>query len=165
LNFGIHGHGDANFVQRNLVEQHLHVLDRIDRHAGLAHVAGHAGMVAVIAPVRGQVKGDRHALAAGGQRLAVESVGFFCCRKACVLADRPGAHSVHRGLRAAQEGLEARQRIGVRQAPRVLGGVQGLDDDAVRRDPVQGIDLPTGGGFRSGFGPGFEADRGEFGVV
>jgi hypothetical protein len=49
----------------------------VDRHAGLAHVARHARMVAVVAAVRGQVEGHRHALPAGGQRLAVEGVGFF----------------------------------------------------------------------------------------
>jgi hypothetical protein len=91
---------------------------RVDGHAGLAHVAGHARVVAVVAAVGGQVEGHRHALPAGGQRLAVEGVGFFGGGEAGVLADGPGAHRVHGGLRAADEGLETGQRVGVRQVLR-----------------------------------------------
>jgi DNA-binding GntR family transcriptional regulator len=106
----------THLVQRDAVEQDLHVLHAVDGHAGLAHVAGHARVVAVVAAVGGEVERHRHALPAGRQRLAVEGVGFFGGGKARVLADRPRAHRIHGGLRAAQEGLEAGQRVGVRQA-------------------------------------------------
>ena len=62
------------FSERDAVEEDLHVLDRVDGDAGLAHIAHDAGMVAVIAAVGGQIEGDRHALLPGRQRLAVEGV-------------------------------------------------------------------------------------------
>jgi hypothetical protein len=39
----VHRHRDADLVERDPVEQDLHVLDRIDRHARLADVAGDPG--------------------------------------------------------------------------------------------------------------------------
>lgn len=67
----IHRHRYRHCVERDAVEQDLHVLDAVDRHAGLANIALDAGMVAVIAAVGGEVEGDRHALLSCGQRLAV----------------------------------------------------------------------------------------------
>jgi hypothetical protein len=49
-------------VERDAVEEDLHVLDGVDRHAGLADVAGDARMVAVVAAVGGEVEGHREAL-------------------------------------------------------------------------------------------------------
>ena len=161
----IHGHGDAHLVQRDAVEQDLHVLHAVDGHAGLAHVAGHARVVGVVAAVRGQVERHAHALPAGGQRLAVEGVGFLRGGKARVLPDGPRAHRVHGGLRAAQEGLEARQRVGVRQARHVFSRVQGLDGDAVGGDPVERIHLATGRGFLRGLLPVGQGGGLEFGLV
>ena len=158
----VHGHGHAHLVERNLVEQDLHVLDRVDRHPGLAHVTGHARVVAVVATVGGQVKGDADALPAAGQRLAVERIGFLGGRKAGVLADGPGPHRVHAGLGAAQVGLKARQRVGVGQIGCVGRGVQRLDRDAVRGEPVQRDELAARCRLGRGLGPGLEAWNLEF---
>ncbi len=54
----VHGHRDRDLVQRNLVEQDFHVLDRINRHAGLAHIAGYTRVVGVVTAVGSQVKRD-----------------------------------------------------------------------------------------------------------
>ena len=160
----VHGHGHTHLVQRNLVEQNLHVLDRVDRHTGLAHVAGHARVVGVVAAVRGQIERHRHALPAGRQRLAVKRVGFFGGRKTGVLANGPGPHRVHGGLRAAQVGLKPRQGVGVGQVLRVLGGVQRLDRNAIGRDPVQRVDITAWRRFGGRFGPGLQAGRLKFRV-
>ena len=64
----VHRHRHRHLVQRDAVEQDLHVLDRVDGHAGLADVAGDARMVAVVAAVGRQVEGHRDALPAAGQR-------------------------------------------------------------------------------------------------
>ena len=42
----VHGHRHAHLVERDAVEQDLHVLDGIDRHAGLADIADDARMIA-----------------------------------------------------------------------------------------------------------------------
>jgi hypothetical protein len=150
----VHRHRHRHLVERDAVEQDLHVFDRVDRHAGLADVAGHARMVGVVAAVGGEVEGDRHALAAGGERLAVEGVGGLGGGEAGVLADGPRLDRIHGGLRAAQEGLEAGQRVGVREAFGVGPGVQRLDGQAFGGDPVEPAtprllrdrDLRTGSG-------------------
>ncbi len=141
------------------VEQDLHVLDRIDGDTGLAHVAGDARMVRVVAAVCGQVEGHRHALCAAGQRLAIEGVRLLCGGEPGVLADGPGPHGVHRRLRAAHEGFETGQRVGMRQPLQVGSGVQRLDGDAFGRDPVQRIELPARRGLRGRLGPGVECGR------
>jgi hypothetical protein len=148
-----------------LVEQDLHVLDRVDRHAGLADVAGHARMVGVVAAVGRQVEGDRHALAAGGERLAVEGVGRFGGGEAGVLADGPRLDRVHGGLRAAQEGLEAGQRVGVLQAFGVGLGVQRLDREAFGRDPVQLVEVAPRRLLGGSLFPGLDVGLGIDGIV
>ena len=159
----VHGHGHADLVQRDLVEQDFHVLDRIDGHAGLADVTRHARMVAVIAPVGGQVERHADTLTTGGQRLAVEGIRFLGRGKAGILANRPRPHRVHRGLGAAQIGLKTGQRVGIGQIGGIGCGVQRLDRDAVRRVPVQGSNIATGSGFGGGFVPSLKAGCIEFG--
>ncbi len=39
----VHGHGNGHLIQRDAVEQDLHVLDRVDRNARHADIAGDAG--------------------------------------------------------------------------------------------------------------------------
>ena len=148
----VHRHRHRHLVERNPIKQDLHVLDRVDRHAGLADIASDTRVVAVIAAVRGQIEGHAHPLAASRKRFAVESVALLGGGKARVLTDRPRTHRVHRGLRAADERLEARQRVGVLQVGGVGRGVQRLDGQALRRDPVQrrqvAIRRRFGGGTR-----------------
>ena len=61
-------------VERDAVEQDLHVLDGVDGHPRLADVADHARVVGVVAAVGGEVEGDRDALPAAGERPPVERV-------------------------------------------------------------------------------------------
>ena len=44
----VHGHRDGHLVQRDAVEQRLHVLHRVYGHTGHAHVARHARVVRVV---------------------------------------------------------------------------------------------------------------------
>ena len=109
----VHGHADAHLVQRNAVEQHLHVLHAVDGDAGFAHVARDAWVVAVISPMGGQIKSDADTLAARCERLAVKIVGGFGGGKAGVLADRPRPHRIHGGLRTAHKRRKTGQGIGM----------------------------------------------------
>ncbi len=100
----VHGHRHGHLVERNAVEQDLHVLDGVDRDAGLADIADDARMVAVIAAMGGEIEGDGQALLAGGEGLAVEGVGLLGGREAGILPDGPGPVGIHRGAQAAGEG-------------------------------------------------------------
>ena len=96
-------------IERDAVEQDLHVLDRVDRDAGLADVAHDARVVAVVAAVRREVERDRQAHLPGREVLAVERVRLLGRREPRVLADRPGPVGVHRRPHAPHERLEPGQ--------------------------------------------------------
>ncbi len=104
----VHGHRDGHLIKRNSVEQDLHVLDRIDRHARLADIADHTWVIRVIPAVRGEIEGDRQSLLAGGEVAAIEGVRFLGGGETGVLADRPGAAGIHAGTHAAGERGKAR---------------------------------------------------------
>ena len=91
----VHRHGNGHLVQGDSVEEDLHVLDRVDGHAGLADVTGHPGMVGVVAAVRGEVEGNREARLAGGEVSSVKRVRLRGRGEPGVLADRPGLVGVH----------------------------------------------------------------------
>ena len=117
----VHRHRHRHLVEGNLVEEHLHVEDGVDGHAGLADVAGNSLVVGVVAAMRGQVEGHRKALLSGGQIAAIERVRFFGGGEARILADRPGLHDIHGAVRAAQIGRDCRRRsrgAPVRRGPR-----------------------------------------------
>ena len=61
----VHGHRHRHLSQRDLVEEDFHIFDRVDRHAGLAHVAGHALVIGIVAAVRRQVEGYRKPFLSG----------------------------------------------------------------------------------------------------
>ena len=102
----VHRHRHRHLVERDAVEEDLHVLDGVDRDAGLADVADDARMVAVVAAVRREVERDRQAHLPGREVLAVERVRLLGGREARVLADRPRPVRVHRRPRPADERLE-----------------------------------------------------------
>ena len=93
----VHGHGDGHLVERDAVEEDLHVLDGVDGHASLADVADNARMVGVIASMGSEVERDGEARLARLEVATVEGVGFFGGGEAGVLADGPGTAGVHRG--------------------------------------------------------------------
>ena len=131
----VHGHRHRHAVERNAVEEHLHVLHRADRHAGLAHVAHYARMVGVVAAVRGEVERHRQTLLACGEVAAVEGVGLFGGRESGVLADGPRAHHVHRGIGTAQERGDTRRIVQVLHAFEVFDRIGALDGDLLGRQP------------------------------
>ena len=155
----VHRHRHRHLVERDAVEQDLHVLDRVDRDARLADVADDARMVGVVAAVRREVERDRHALLAGGEVAAVEGVRLLGGREAGVLPDRPRPDRVHRRLRPAHERLEAGQGVRVRQSLEVLGRVERLDLDAFGRAPDEL--LGRAGRLRGGLLP--VRERGDLG--
>jgi hypothetical protein len=53
---------ERHLIERNAVEQDLHVLDAVDRDARLADIADDARMIAVIAAMRREIERDRQPL-------------------------------------------------------------------------------------------------------
>ena len=100
----VHRHGNRNLVERNLIEEDLHVFDRVDRNAGLAHVARDTRAVGIVTAMRGKIKRNGKPFLARGQVAAIERVRFFGGGKPGVLADGPGLRKVHRRVRPAQVG-------------------------------------------------------------
>ena len=133
----VHGHRDRHLIERDAVEEDLHVLDRIDGDARLADVAHDARMIAVIAPVGGEVEGDRHALLSGGERAAVKGVRLFRRGEPGILPDGPRAACIHRRLDAASEGGEPGHRAHMRQLLGIRFGVERFHADAFEGLPVE----------------------------
>ena len=63
----VHRHRHRHLIERNAVEQDLHVLDRIDRDTRLADVTDDARMVRVVTAMRREIERDRHSLATTGK--------------------------------------------------------------------------------------------------
>ena len=58
----IHGHGHRHLIQRDAIEENLHVFNRVNRHTSLTHITLYPGMVRVIAAMGRQIEGDRQTL-------------------------------------------------------------------------------------------------------
>ena len=58
-NVSVHGHRNGDLVERDAVEKHLHVFDRIDGDAGLPDVTGHARVIGVVSTMGCEVECDR----------------------------------------------------------------------------------------------------------
>ncbi len=146
----VHGHRNGHLVQGNAVEQHLHVFDRIDRHAGLAHVADDARVVAVVAAMGRQIKRHRQPFLARGQIAAIEGVAFLGGRKSGVLAHGPGPGHIHRSVGAAQKRRQARHESLMLTSSRVDRPVEGLDSNFFVGPPGQIVRLPLRGAAHFG---------------
>ena len=146
----VHGHAHAHLVQRDAVEEDLHVLHAADGHTGLAHIALHPGVVAVVAPVGGQVEGDAEAHLPGGQVAAVEGVALLCGAEARVLADGPRPHGVHAGVGPAQVGRCPGPEAQVLEVRCIHGRVERLKGKLL---PVGDVRVHLAATRRSGFVP------------
>jgi hypothetical protein len=124
-----HRGGDA--VEWDIGEEALHVLERVDGDADAADLAEREGRVRVVADLGGEVEGHREAGGPVGEQEFVTAVGLFRVAHAGVLAHGPEAVAVHAGLDAAGEGEVAGESVLFKlAAAEVLGGVDGIDEDA-----------------------------------
>ena len=136
----VHRHRHAHPVERDAVEQDLHVLDRVDRHPGLADIADDPRMVAVVAAMGGEIEGDRQPHLPGRQIVAVEAV-----RTPRRSRTRNIAGSSTAGWRTSSRAARA-DRAETRAVPdafdrrEVGGGVERLDPDALGRHPVEAVE-------------------------
>ena len=104
----VDGHRGRDLVERDAVEGHPHVLERVDRHAGAPDLAEAARVVGVQAELGRQVEGHAQAGRPVLEQVLVPLVGLAGRGVARVLAHRPAALAVHLAVDAAGEGELAR---------------------------------------------------------
>ena len=134
---GVDRHRRRHPVERDPVEQQLHVGDRVDRDPRAADLALGHRVVRVVAELGRQVEGDRQPRLPAREQVAVALVRLLGRGEAGVLADRPRPTAVHVRIRPAREREDAgRLRL---DRGRVGGPVQRLHLDAgVEQPPVGG---------------------------
>ena len=135
----VHGHRHRHLIERDAGEQCAHVVDRIDRDAGHADVAGHARMIAVVTAMGGEIEGDRKALLAGRKIAPIEGVGILRRGEAGILPDRPWLGHVHGRVGAAQIGRDAGISVEPVQRSEIVGAIGALHRDALGREPGRGL--------------------------
>ena len=99
---GVDGHRRRYAVEGDLVEQRVHVVDGIDRDTDAPYLPSRAPVVRIDSHLRRQVEGDRQTSLAGIEQHLEAPVGLGRGPKAGILAHRPQAPAIHRGLNAAR---------------------------------------------------------------
>ena len=70
----VHSHRDGHLVQRNSIEQHLHILQGTDRYTCLTNVTHYTFVVGVVATVSGQVESYGQTFLSGSQITTVKGI-------------------------------------------------------------------------------------------
>ena len=127
-----HRRGDLR--ERDPVERGAHVVDRVDRDPGAAHLTQRARVVGVQPELRRQVERHRQPRRAVREQVLVALVGLLRRRVPRVLAHRPRPPAVHLRVRAARE-RELPRLAQLRLAAEVLRRVDRLHLDPGVREP------------------------------
>ena len=131
---GVDGHRRRDVVERQAVEQHVHVVERRDRDARAPDLSARERVVAVAPHLGRQVEGDGQPRLARAEQELVASVRFGRRAEPGVLAHRPGTPAVHRRVDAARVRRLARAaEIALRLERRgAFGERRGVVDDVER---------------------------------
>jgi len=151
----VHSHGHGHLVQRNSIEQHLHVLQGTNGYTRLADITHHAFVVGVITTVSGQVESYRQTFLAGSQITTIECIGFFGCGETGILTDGPGTQGVHHRIRTTQIRRKSGSIAQVFHSLKVFFCINRLHFNVFRRfpismDAVSLLPLSTVDGLKSG---------------
>ena len=101
---GVDGHRSGDLAKRDAFKQSLHILERADGHADLAHLAARAGMVGIESHLGGQIEGDGKTRLALREQIAITLIGLPCRAEAGILPHGPELAAVHRGIDPARVG-------------------------------------------------------------
>ncbi len=99
----VDGHRCRDAVERQSVEQELHVGDGVDRHAAGAEFPHRPRLVVVVPHQSGHVEGDGEAVVPGGKQVLVPLVRLLHRPEAAEHADGPRLPTVARAMNAAGE--------------------------------------------------------------
>ena len=102
-------HRRGDLLQRDLVEQLLHIVNGRNRNAHLPHFALRDRVVRVVADLGRQIEGDAQAGLSLPEQIAIALIGFLRRGEARILAHRPETRAIHRRLDAARIGIFARE--------------------------------------------------------
>ena len=114
-------HRDGHLVERDAVEERLHVVDGVERDALHADLAQRAAVVGVEAHQGRHVEGRRRPGLAVVEQVAEARVGLLDGPEAGELAHRPEPPAVHGGVDAAGVGIIAREALVALGIPRPPG--------------------------------------------
>ncbi len=89
-------------AKRNLIEQHLHVRQRTDRHAALADFSFAQRVIRVIPHQRRQIEGRRKPRLSLRQQISKTLIGILSRAKARELPHGPQSPAVHGGMDSAR---------------------------------------------------------------
>ncbi len=148
-------------------KQLAHVVDRVDGDTGHPNITGNARVVGIVAPMGRQIEGHGQPFLARRQVAPVEGVGLLRRREAGILPDSPGPGRVHGRIRPAHIGRDPRPAAEKVEPLGILGGVERLDVDTLRRCPGPLLFRQRAKRFaptapvRGGIGLAIERDRGE----
>ena len=117
---GVDGHGRGDAVERDPVEEGLHVLEAVDGHTHAADLARRVRIVGVVADLRGQVEGHGEAGRPALEQVAVAAVGLGRAAEAGVLPHGPEPAAVAVGVQAAR--VRERARLADGGGVRQVGG-------------------------------------------
>ena len=125
----VHGHGYGHLVQRNAVEEDVHIEHGAYGYACFTNVADYAGVIRIVAAVGRKVECDGQTFLACCQVSLVESVGFFSGGEACVLTDGPWTEYVHGGVWSTEERRDTTHEVQMVAAVIYIFGIEGSDRD------------------------------------
>ena len=132
---GVDGHGGRHPVERNAVQQHLHVQKRVDGHPDPADLWLRHRMIGVVPHLRRQIKGDREPGLPLAEQVPEAAVRLFRGAEACVLPHRPQPASIHRRIDTAGE----RKFAGKAEVAQVVHGAIGRRVHLADLDAVRGL--------------------------
>ena len=131
----VHGHRHRHLVQRNAVEQYLHILNRADRNTCLTYVTDYTRVVGIVATVCCQVERYRQTLLACSEVTTVECVRLLGSRETCILTNSPGTHNVHCRVGTTQEGSDTCCIVQVLHALEVCCRIISFDGYSLGSEP------------------------------
>ena len=146
----VHRHGNGHLIERNPVEENVHVEHGADGNARFPDVADDARIVRIVTAVRRKVKRDGKPFLPGGKVSFIKSIRFLGRGETGVLTDRPGAEDVHRGIRSAQERRDPAHEVQMIAIIVDILRIQRRDRDMLQRGIVERIVILAGIRFQLG---------------